>query len=140
MLELEGSGELEKVDNVKTADDVLAKALAVRQSMLEILAPGGVADTDPKKLRLLNEILNGTEATAIGIKRLKVDESSVATNKETVAALLALLHSKDMPGSETRTEPLEMEPALSGNLNVSIAPGELVQGTSVVDFDTIMKS
>jgi hypothetical protein len=127
-----------KPDSVKQSEDILTKSLDIRSKMIDALAPNGVVSSDAKNLRLLNEILNGTEATALGVKKLKADEGAAASTAEIVAALVAFVNSGNVPKDKPRVIPLDVEPELTFDVSVKLAPGELDQGTHVIDYDTVM--
>lgn len=128
-------------DTEKAAEDALRYSTAVRKAMIESLTPGGVVTSDSRKLRLLNEILNGADASALSLKKLKIDEGMLETNKEQVAMLLAVLKTGELGKDNSEAldvEVREIEPELQAQRKVSLVPGELTQGTATISYDELM--
>lgn len=112
-----------------------------RVKVINHLTKKGVPE-DTESISLLLGALNDMDRTSIGKKRIKVESSAVAVNKQ-AADLIANIYGR--PGSKTiGLEVLEditgTIPNVDGMLpDVTLLEGEMAVGASQLDYDAFMR-
>lgn len=112
-----------------------------RVQVINHLTAKGVPE-DNESISLLLGALNDMDRTSIGKKRIKVESSAVAVNKQ-AADLIASIYSK--PGSKTIG--LEVLDDIAGTIpnvdgmlpDVTLLEGEMAVGASQLDYDAFMR-
>lgn len=73
-----------------SADDLLDLTLKARRAMIVQMTENGPPDNNRDR-RVLNEILNGAESTALGMKRIDNESDASKSNREVAEAALAMM-------------------------------------------------
>lgn len=122
-------GQAAGAAEVSEEDRVLDFTQQKREAILEALMPKGVAQVaDPKMLALTLQTLDGMDRSALGKKRIKVEEQGNAT-QEAAAGIIAQLLQRT-----TSTKPFEVIDVASRQarpapmLGTDVPPPRLVEG------------
>lgn len=132
-------------DYTQESDDPVDKDLEYvrgkRVAVIDHLTTGGIPK-DTGSLSLLLGALNDMDRTSIGKKRIKVESSAVAVNKQ-AADLIAALYSRPdskVIGTSNNDVDTGKIPSTDAMLpDVELLDGEMTIGSTQLDYESFMK-
>lgn len=132
-------------DYINESEDPVDQDLEfVRNKRVEVinhLTKKGVPE-DTESISLLLGALNDMDRTSIGKKRIKVESSAVAVNKQ-AADLIANIYNRP----DSKTIGLEILEEMTGSIpntqgrlpDVTLLEGEMAVGATQLDYDAFMR-
>lgn len=132
-------------DYINESEDPVDQDLEfVRNKRVEVinhLTKKGVPE-DTESISLLLGALNDMDRTSIGKKRIKVESSAVAVNKQ-AADLIAKIYNRP----DSKTIGLEILEGMTGSIpstqgrlpEVTLLEGEMAVGATQLDYDAFMR-